>query len=142
MGWYEGDILKSTDINYKFTMPGDGVNLIARFTSKVYVLNVFSEFQSMGTVMAPVSASYKSEVTVTAIPNAGFIFDGWYDGATCVSTSITYTFQMPAHAYSLMARFKATSQTVSFDSKGGTACSSIQVEYLGTYGTCVPRLDV
>ena len=134
-GWYYGDTLKSTDINYTFVMPEDSITLTAKFTPKVYALTVYSEFPSMGSVTAPASAAYQSSVTVTATPANGFTFYGWYDGATLVSTDATYTFTMPYYPYELMARFSASSHTVSFDSKGGTPCDSIQVQYLGTYGS-------
>ena len=133
-GWYHGDTLKSTDIDYTFTMPPDNLTLTARFTPKVYSLKIYSEFPSMGSVTAPASAAYKSSVTVTATPANGFTFFGWYDGATLVSTEATYTFTMPYYPYELMARFSSTDHTVSFDSKGGSVCESMKVQYLGTYG--------
>lgn len=133
-GWYDGTTLKSSAVDYTFTMPASNLTLTATFTPKNYALNVYSEFPSMGTVSSVTSAAYKSSVTVTATPKSGFKFAGWYDGANLVSQNASYTFTMPYYAYSLMARFTSTDQTVSFNSNGGSACSSIKVQYLGTYG--------
>lgn len=81
------------------------------------------------------AAPYASSVTVHAEPKTGFTFEGWYNGTERVSTSATYTFIMPANNVSLLARFTAGQYTVSFDSDGGSTCSSIKVSYLGTYGS-------
>lgn len=140
-GWHDGTSIVSTNLTYTFKMPTKNLTLTAMFTPISYKLDVKSEYTSMGTVTATVNsktvttAPYTSSVTVKATPKTGFSFQGWYDGTELVSSSATYTFEMPAHDVSLMAKFNSKQYTVTFDSNGGSACSSIKVTYLGTYGT-------
>lgn len=71
------------------------------------------------------SKEYGSSVTVTAALGSAtgytYVFDGWYDGNTKVSSSLSYTFTMPASAVSLTAvgTRSINSYTLSFDANGG-----------------------
>ena len=140
-GWSDGTSIVSKNLKYTFAMPAKNLTLTAMFTPITYKLNVKSEYTTMGTVTATVNgtsvtqAAYSSSVKVTATPKTGFTFEGWYDGMEKVSSTTSYTFTMPAHDVSLLAKFTAGQYTVSFNSNGGSACSSIKVSYLGTYGT-------
>ena len=51
-----------------------------------------------------------SSTTVSATANSGNAFDGWYQSATKVSSSATYTFLMPSNALTLTARFRELTQ--------------------------------
>ncbi|MBQ7259189.1 MAG: hypothetical protein IJS57_04495 [Paludibacteraceae bacterium] len=56
------------------------------------------------------SAAYTGEVTLTASPNAGYSFIGWFgstSATTALSTETTYTYNAPNEAKSIYARFKA-----------------------------------
>ncbi len=44
-------------------------------------------------------------VTVTATVNEGYTFDGWYEGDKRVSTSLSYSFNMPSSDYTITAKF-------------------------------------
>ena len=134
IGWYQDDTRVSDTIDYTFTMPASNTILTARFQPRIYALNIYSEFPSMGSVTGITEAAYNSSVTIEATPKTGFVFAGWYDGVKLVSTDAEYTFIMPYYSYSLMARFDSTEYTVSFDSNGGSACEPVQVPYLGVYG--------
>lgn len=133
--WYKGNTKVCDTTDYTFTMPAESTILTAKFQPKVYPLNISSESPSMGEVSEITEAAYHSSVTVEATPKTGFVFAGWYDGVNLVSTDATYTFTMPYHPYSLMARFTSTEYTISFDSNGGSACTPVKVAYLGVYGT-------
>ncbi|MDR1563366.1 MAG: CotH kinase family protein [Oscillospiraceae bacterium] len=65
-----------------------------------------------------------SEVTVTAAPNVGYSFDGWYNGSSRVSTALNYTFTATANV-TLQARFTAIPVTafavLASATAGGTA---------------------
>jgi len=45
-------------------------------------------------------------VTVSVSPNTGFIFEGWFDDETQVSTDLEYTFEMPENDLHLTANFE------------------------------------
>ena len=52
-----------------------------------------------------VEAAYTAATTVTAIPDAGYTFGGWYLNGNKVSDDITYTFHAPYGAQTLTAKF-------------------------------------
>jgi hypothetical protein len=52
--------------------------------------------------------------TITASPNTGYGFAGWYDGVTLVSASLSYTFTMTVNR-SLTARFYAILATLTLE---------------------------
>ena len=49
--------------------------------------------------------------SVTAYPQEGYVFDGWYLGETCVSTEITYKFAVSGNA-TLTAKFRVPTQNI------------------------------
>lgn len=50
---------------------------------------------------------YGTSMTLTATANAGYSFDGWYEGETKVSSQTVYTCAMPDRDYHLTAKWKA-----------------------------------
>jgi len=56
------------------------------------------------------SSSYvvtsRDSVTVVATPSSGYVFDGWYEGSTRISTSASTTIPSVTSNRSLVARFK------------------------------------
>ena len=64
---------------------------------------------SGGTVTGGGSFKTGDSVTLRATANSGYLFDGWYDGNTKVSTSATYTFSATANK-TLQARFTQTTE--------------------------------
>ena len=90
--------------SYTFTMPEHDVELIASFGTG-YVLDVRSSDASKGTVTGSDSYLVGRSVTVSTTTHRG-IYKGWFDeNNNCLSTDTTYTFNMPAHDYSLEARY-------------------------------------
>lgn len=71
-------------------------------------------------------------VTVSARANAGYEFDGWYEGETKVSSELTYTFQIQSDK-TLQARFRkktyAISASVSPSEAGRVSLSARRVEH-------------
>lgn len=66
-----------------------------------------------GTVSGSTKAVKDTELTVTATPNAGYIFDGWYeDGNMLYGTPSTYTFTATSNR-TLVAKFKPNDLTIS-----------------------------
>ena len=79
-----------------------------------------------------------AQATVTATPNSGYNFDGWYNGETRVSTSTAYAFKVE-NDITLTAKFarrsnggggggsSVSSYTVKFETNGGSKVSSQSV---------------
>ena len=77
--------------------------------------------QAGGTVSGDSGKKFENEsCTVNATPNTGYSFLGWYEGATRVSTSATYTFKMPSKNYSIVARFNSIVYTITYNANGGS----------------------
>lgn len=63
-----------------------------------------------GTVTHPTGIQKIGDnATVTATPNSGYVFQGWYVGNDCVSTDATYTFEVTKEV-ELEARFVSESE--------------------------------
>lgn len=95
VGWFNGNSETpiSVDNIYTFTV-SESVSLTAKFTSIVSINcteggNVYFKEQSGSSI----SVSPGTDVTIIAIPNEGYYFDGWFvDGCnTAISTDATYT---------------------------------------------------
>ncbi len=89
---------------------GDVV-LNANWEAQLFNLVVTSSDESLGTAAITIGTGYAGEdITVTALPTGDHHFEGWYCGETLLSTQSVYSFSMPAHDYSLIARFSEYSQ--------------------------------
>ncbi len=60
-------------------------------------------------------------VTITAVPQEGYAFLGWFDGGRLVSKEMTYSFVMPEEDVSYIARFEKTSEV-------NMSCDEEQIE--------------
>jgi len=60
-----------------------------------------------GTTNHPKSKEYMpgDKVSVSATPNEGYTFDGWYEGSTKKSSNASYSFTMPSSRYTITAKF-------------------------------------
>lgn len=81
------------------------LTITAYFGINSYLVTVSSSNDSKGSVTGGGMYEYKSSVTVTAVPNEYYQFDGWYDGNTFVSGSKVFTFIMPDETVNYVARF-------------------------------------
>lgn len=109
-GWYNGATKVSSDLSYTFTYnTADDLSLTAK---GFRTINSYQLTLTKGDYIASVSGGglkvYDSVVTATAVLGSAsgytYSFDGWYDGATKVSSSLSYTFNMPAAATALTAK--------------------------------------
>ncbi len=94
IGWYnEQKTCVSTKSTYTFTM-GLSSTLTAKWSNE-YELSLNNTNSNAGSVSGSGIYEYDSSVTISATPNEGYEFTGWYDEqGTCVSTKNTYTFTM------------------------------------------------
>ena len=104
-GWYQGGTLISLKRNYEFTARNDMV-LTAKFTS-IQRIHIEIKSEGGGTVSGADDNNEYLEgetVTVTAIPDEGKEFVGWYCDGTKISDDATYQF-VATNDIILTARF-------------------------------------
>lgn len=94
-----------------------------------YNITVSANPAAGGSVSGGGSKDEGSSCTVTATPNAGYRFTGWYEGGSLVSSNASYTFTVQ-NARNLEARFaESTGVTIAVD----TDSSGTHVSGGGTY---------
>ena len=86
-GWYENGNRISTNPNYSFIITGNRT-IEGRFTAAQYTITVNTE---NGSVSGDGTYSYGDTCTLTATPDPGYTFAGFYDGETETQTN-PYTF--------------------------------------------------
>lgn len=93
VGWYDDSNLLSDSNSYTFIMPKENKSYIAKW-SKVTLAN---DNTSAGSVTL-LNGKYNvgDEMTVTATPNLGYSFVGWYDSEIELTNELSYTFTMPS----------------------------------------------
>ena len=80
--------------------------LNAIYNGPFYVVSVFSQDETLGTVSGTCANIEGTMVTVTATPGIGIDFTGWYVDDVLVSTEAIYTFPIPDHNITLIAHFE------------------------------------
>jgi len=133
VGWYDGETLLSSNASYTFNMPFEDTSYVAQFAPNSYNMVVSSESSAKGSVTGGGEYDYLESVTITATPEMGYSFLGWYNGTTQVSTQATYTFAMPSSSLNYVAKFSTNSYTLtvtSEDTNKGTATGSGTYPYL------------
>lgn len=113
-GWYSRSTLVSKENPYTFAMPYSNVTYKAKFNTNKYFLNLNNENESLGSVNGEGTFLYGNNVTITAAPNTGVSFLGWYDNdGTLVSSLKSYSFKMPYEDIVYTAKFEWTPYSVS-----------------------------
>ena len=102
VNWTENGTQVSTNASYDFFATASR-NLVANFQN-VYTISVSANPAAGGSVSGGGNYNQDTGVTVTAIPNAAYNFDGWREGSTTVSTSLSYNFNATANR-TLVANF-------------------------------------
>ena len=100
-----------THINHTQTFIAEAGGKVAASTYKLTGANSTTEQTKAATAGTfSLEAAYTATTTVTATPEVGYTFDGWYLNGTKVSSSLTYTFDAPNKAQTLTARFNLGSK--------------------------------
>ena len=95
-----------TNINHTQTFTAETGGKVAASTYKLTGANTTTKQTKAATAGTfSLDAAYTATTTVTATPDIGYTFDGWYLNGTKVSSSLTYTFDAPNKAQTLTARF-------------------------------------
>ena len=125
VGWYisGSDTLVSDQSTYTFTMEERNLYLEARFSS--FTLTT-SGYTYEGMAGSFTEYNYKqisigTPVTLTATTQNGYNFEGWFRGGICVSTALTYSFEMPDQDVYITAQYSKYTLTVTAENFEGTA---------------------
>ncbi len=140
-GWYEDGLDNkkvATNAAYTFTIANNRM-LQARFVSH-YTVTLISG--TGGSTTGGGNFIPGTNITIKATPSTGYVFDGWYEGSTMVSSSASYTFTVTSNR-SLSARFSQGTCEVFFEispDEGGTAAGR-GFYYPGTVVTLSAKED-
>ena len=105
------------------------ITLVAVFSVHSHQVTVSSSDTKMGTVAGSGTFNYGSQVTVTATPNSGYRFTGWYKNDYQESSDSSYSFTMPDKIVSLEARWETITYRISYTLNGGTNSSDNPTTY-------------
>ena len=105
IGWYCGNVLVSESEGYTFTMP-DGIALTAKWKVNRYSVTIDKNISGAGSVSGGGTYPYHSEVTVKAETNITYVFLGWYENETLLTTTLEYTFTVGTRDRNLEARWR------------------------------------
>ncbi len=105
-GWYNGSTKVSSAKSYSFTVI-ENVTLTAKFSplSMSYTVTATANPSEGGIVSGGGSYSAGQTATVTATPNSGWRFTGWFEGSNKVSSNASYSFTVTGKA-TLTAKFE------------------------------------
>ena len=85
-GWYDGSIKVSSNKSYTFTVTKN-VTLTAKFEKDSYTITVSADPAEGGTVSGGGTYETDTYAALTATPNSGWHFVGWYNGSIQTSSS-------------------------------------------------------
>ena len=114
VGWYQNSKLLSEETTYELTLTAQETTIEARFAiddkqEEVHTLVIGTEgSHAGGQVSVQGLAKVGEQITVTAIPDAGYAFEGWYlDGKLIETALMSSTFKVEESMKQLVAKFKA-----------------------------------
>ena len=105
----------------------------------VYGVTVESGEDDHGTVTAsPNPARMGDTVTLTVIPDPGYVFDRWEVSPATVTIASDNTFTMPGSAVEIKAHFKQAEYKVTLNTNGGTVNAGDVTGYVYGKGAKLP----
>ena len=110
LGWYQGDEKVSDEQTYTFAMSDSDI----AYTAKWSKTTISVSSSSAGSVSG-LSSTYKvgDKVTVTAVTNTGYTWDGWYLNGEKVSSDLQYEIQITEEPLNYVATWKYYTLTTS-----------------------------
>ncbi len=114
LGWFSGDTLVSEELTYTFEMPAKNLIYTAKFGKQSYALTTQANLVGAGTFTEIDHQTYvfESEVSLAATVNEGYTFLGWFDGASLLSSELSFTGTMPAKDAIFMAKYEKNTYTI------------------------------
>ena len=109
-GWYEGETLLSTSLVYEMTITKQKMTVEAKFSADdkkpSLVIGTGDETEG-GLVVVKGLAVPGQQITVQAIPEEGFAFEGWYLNGQLIETAgMTYSLFVDKEMKTLVAKFR------------------------------------
>lgn len=104
--WVYMDSVVSYDSVYTFGKHPVNDTITAMFKANSYTLTLFTVPADGGSAVGAGDYLYGDSVTVTAVPNEGYDFVGWFFGDDTLSVDTVYTFIMPSNNLGLTAVFQ------------------------------------
>lgn len=126
LGWFDETGKQYTNaegisiINWDVTK---ATKLYAHYKINEYQVSI-SENLEGGSVQGEGLKEYGSRVTISATAKAGYSFKGWYNASQLVSSSSTYSFDMPNYPVTYTAKWEAITYTVTLNVNGGQALAN------------------
>lgn len=132
LGWY-ADELQITKANGESLDEWNSLNrldLVAKWQIKRYNVTITSSDINYGVVTDGGEYDYGSDVTITATPNIGCNFNGWYDSSgKLVTKEASYTFYSVTKNFDLQALFAPDEALSNFNFKSTlTTCEIIELK--------------
>ena len=115
VGWYNGETKVSEVANYEFAVTSN-INYTANFKKITYNISVSATEGGTANASAT-TVEHGSKVTLTATPNTGYEFVGWYNGETKVSEVANYEFAVTSNI-NYTANFKKITYNISVSVNG------------------------
>ena len=108
LGWeYNGNVIDEIDTTIACHM-----ELKALWTYYTLTTNVNNEKAGIISSYDNVKITKGKEITITAKANAGYTFEGWYNGNKELTKELSYTFNMPTENLVYTAKLTANATTV------------------------------
>ncbi len=107
IGWYNGSEIFSSDASFSFNVTED-ITLTAKFekdTDAPYTVTVSADPAEGGTVSGGGAFYEMQGADITATPNSGWHFDGWYNNGTKFTSKASYSFTV-IESLTLIAKFE------------------------------------
>lgn len=102
LGWFDGDTRVSENSTYKYELTSENKT----FTAKWFKMIIEANRDDAGSVSG-LDKTYVpgSRASVSATINDGYVFIGWFDGETLLTSKTTYEFVMPSESATYTAKW-------------------------------------
>lgn len=114
-GWYDKDTLLNNHDKWNYLQ---SKSLKAKWNISSYYITLSKNFTNAGDIVSiSDQAEFNSQITISAIDNEylGYTWLGWYDGETLLTTSLNFTFNVPAHNINYTAKWEVDEKLEKFD---------------------------
>jgi uncharacterized repeat protein (TIGR02543 family) len=113
-GWYDstGTTKQSTSTTWVTPPINANITYIAKWTVNQYTVTLSKDPAGAPTPTGGGTATYSSQLSLTAGSNACYTFDGWYDGGSKISSSNSYTYTVTKNV-TLIAKWTQNTYVVS-----------------------------
>ena len=136
VGWYNGDVFftDTNPVGVKLEEPNEYGELTAKFVKKGYTVTASASPAEGGTVTGSGTYAYEEKAVLTAAPNEGYEFVGWYSGNEFITNSNSLTVGPYDEPYEIEATAKFIKKTYSVSvtadpAEGGTVTGGGTYEY-------------